>query len=106
MLVASLNHLNYLRYHEAYPADDFHFIFKEKINASKVESRLEQKQDIMKRMHDFSVIKMDTCGIADNCLFEVEESLKRKEPFIDFKNYCPSGVSFLARNEPIIAKFI
>lgn len=34
-LLAALNHLNYIRYHESYPNDDFKFIFKEKVNASK-----------------------------------------------------------------------
>ena len=38
--MSSLNHLNFIRYHQAYPNDDFRFVFKEKVNASVVESRL------------------------------------------------------------------
>lgn len=43
-LVSSLNHLNFIRYKQAYPNDDFKFVFKEKVNISAVEARLEQKE--------------------------------------------------------------
>ncbi len=49
-LISSLNHLNFIRYSQTYPQDDFKFIYKEKVNASKLESRLEQKEEILKRM--------------------------------------------------------
>jgi hypothetical protein len=66
-LVSALNHLNFIRYAQTYPSDDFTFIFKEKVNVSKVESRLEQKEEILRRMSEFSVINLDVGGISDNC---------------------------------------
>ena len=66
-MVSALNHLNFIRYAQTYPSDDFTFIFKEKVNVSKVESRLEQKEEILRRMSEFSVINLDVGGISDNC---------------------------------------
>ena len=71
-LISSLNHLNFIRYREAFPNDDFKFIFKEKVNANVVESKLEQKETIMQRMNDFELVKQDIAGISDNCIFELE----------------------------------
>lgn len=35
-LISALNHLNFIRYANTYPSDDFSFVFKEKVNVSKV----------------------------------------------------------------------
>ena len=66
-MVSALNHLNFIRYAQTYPSDDFTFTFKEKVNVSKVESRLEQKEEILRRMSEFSAINLDVGGISDNC---------------------------------------
>ena len=52
-LVSSLNHLNFIRYRQAFPTDDIKFIFLEKVNANVSESKLEQKDNIMHRMNEF-----------------------------------------------------
>ena len=48
-----LNNLNYIRYLEVFPEDDIKFIFREKVNASSIEARLEQKEEIMSKMLNF-----------------------------------------------------
>lgn len=70
-LISVLNNLNYVRYHQTYPSDDFKFIFKEKVNASTVESKIDHKEEIMRRMSEFSIIKHDVGGVNDNCIFEL-----------------------------------
>lgn len=66
-----LNNLNYIRYMAAYPQDDIKFVFREKVNASLNEVRLEQKEEIMNKMLNFEVIKQDHVGVFDNCTWEL-----------------------------------
>lgn len=101
-----LNNLNFLRYHATYPSDDIRFIFKEKVNASTVESRLEQKEEIMRRMNEFTVIKHDVGGISDNCVWELEKIVKSDEPILNFKTICPSGSTFLDIHADMVSEYL
>jgi hypothetical protein len=105
-LVSALNHLNFIRYRQYYPSDDFKFIFKEKVNASTVEARLEQKEEIMQRMKDFELIRQDLAGISDNCIHEIEKITYSSTPILDLKEFCPSGVTFLERNNEIVREYL
>jgi hypothetical protein len=105
-LVSVLNNLNFLRYHASYPSDDIRFIFKEKVIASTVETRLEQKEEIMRRMSEFTVIKNDVGGVSDNCIWELEKVVKSEQPVLNFKNICPSGSTFLDLNEEMVGEYL
>lgn len=104
-----VNHLNYIRYINAFPSDDIAFIFAEKVNASLSETRVDQKEEIMNRMLNFEVIKQDHAGISDNCLWELETFMKELEngkKIFKFTEICPSAVTFLDRNKNISDKFM
>jgi hypothetical protein len=105
-LISSLNHLNFIRYKDLYPNDDFMFIFKEKVNASVVESRFEQKEALIERMNNFDLIHQDAGGVADNCIFELDNLTNSNNPILNLKELCPSGVTFLERNKKIIAEYL
>jgi hypothetical protein len=70
-----LNNLNFIRYGQTYPNDDFKFVYREKVNASKLESRLEQKEEVLRRMSEFSLIGHDVGGVNDNCIWELDKAI-------------------------------
>jgi len=42
-------------------------------------------------MADFEVISQDYVGIAENCLYELNELLNKNLKIINFRDICPSG---------------
>jgi hypothetical protein len=95
-----------VRYHQTYPSDDFKFIFKEKVNASTVESKIDHKEEIMRRMSEFSIIKHDVGGVNDNCIFELLEKVESTEPVLKFKEICPSGYTFLQKHKDVLGEYL
>jgi hypothetical protein len=69
----------------AYPNDDIKFIFQEKINASTSENRMQQKEEVLNRMFNFEVIKQSHCGVADNCIYELEKYAAEEMKILNFK---------------------
>lgn len=83
--MGGVNHLNFIRYMETYPQDDIKFVFKESVHSGLSEERLNEKTEILKRMADFEIISKDHAGVAENCLYEVNEMLGKNEKILNFK---------------------
>ena len=57
-------------------------------------------------MADFQVISQDFVGVAENCLFEVNEILNKNEKILDLRNLCPSGDTFIKRYKGTLDNFV
>ena len=57
-------------------------------------------------MRDFELIKQDIAGINDNCIFQLEKITHSNAPILNLKELCPSGVTFLEKNNDTIKEFL
>ena len=57
-------------------------------------------------MADFEIISQDHAGVAENCLYEVNELLNKNNKILNFKEICPSGETFIKRYKPKLDEFV
>jgi hypothetical protein len=57
-------------------------------------------------MADYEIVSHDHAGVADNCLYELNELLDKNSKILNFKEICPSGDTFIKRHKAKLDEFV
>jgi hypothetical protein len=69
----------------AFPGDDITFVLLEKSNMGAQGERPENMDQILQKMMGFETLGTDYAGIADNCIYEIEEAVTEWQKVLNLK---------------------